>query len=135
MSSQKIRLDHAICKERQCKSETSLVSYLRLCWNVVLGIKCNSLFPIHKSMACFNVWLQTVIQITCFVPLVCCIHDVVVRMIKIVLLASPQLVSAPDKFPNVLNLQTNGVSNEKPNVLDLTNKLLMYLPRRYNPLS
>ena len=66
-------------------------------------------------MTCFDVWVKTVVQISSFVPLVGCIHNVVVRVIKIVLLASPKLVFAKDKFSNILILQiTNAVSKRNP---------------------
>lgn len=64
--------------------------------------KGNPFFSVHESMPGFNVGREAVVQIPCFVPLVCRIRDVVVGMIKIVFLTSSQLIFTFDKLSNVL---------------------------------
>ena len=86
----------------QSQIYTDAETYLCLRWYIVFGIKCNSLFSVHKSVASFDVGCEAVVQVPRFVALVRCINDIVVRMIKIILLTSPQLMLTFDKLPDVL---------------------------------
>ena len=79
-----------------------LVSYLGLRRNVVFGVKGDPFFAVYKTMPRFDVGCKTVVHISCFVPLMCRIRDIVIRMIKIILLASTQLIFTLDKLSDVL---------------------------------
>jgi len=84
------------------KDQHRFASHLTLRRNVLLGIKGNPLLSVYKPISRFYIGRETVIQIARFVTLVCCINYVVIRVIKIVLLASLQLVFPLDELSNIL---------------------------------
>ena len=78
---------------QKSKSTTQMLRLTSICaWYILLIIKCNSLFYINKLVASFHVGYEAMVQIPRFVALVCCINDIVIQMIKIILLTSPQLM-------------------------------------------
>ena len=84
------------------KDQHRFASHLTLRRNVLLSIKGNPLLSVYKPISRFYIGRETVIQIARFVTLVCCINYVVIRVIKIVLLASLQLVFPLDELSNIL---------------------------------